>query len=70
MPEKDVMVNINNVIQILINEHILKGDKILLGTTPRHGSCCICQECGQVYDDCISFLQSSHLVINIFPNDP
>ena len=35
---------------------------------PTHGSCCTCQECGQVHDECICKYYSSSCISCIFNN--
>ena len=43
------------VMAVLLEFGELKGDKQLEHTTPTHGNCCTCQECGHFHDDCVCY---------------
>ncbi len=46
-------VKLDDVIECLILNGYLVGDKPVAPVPPRHGSCCTCQECGHGHDECV-----------------
>lgn len=44
---------VDKIVTILIDEGVLKSDRILYPLPVTHGKCCTCQSCGRSYDGCM-----------------
>ena len=54
MTKKEIIEEVfNEAYKVLIEEYILRGNRLIKPIKPRHGNCCTCQDCGQYHDDCV-----------------
>ena len=46
-------IKFETILKFLIDEEILQGGEFIPHIKPGHGSCCTCQTCGYIYDNCV-----------------